>query len=166
MSRTKTLLDEARTLAQAKDLPRAERLLREVLETEPDSVPALDLLGYVLYFLDRSAEAERVCLRTLELAPEHPYALKGLGLCLAKRGAIDEAVRLLERAIELRATWFDPYWDLSVTLVEAGRYAEACAIITRARDAIPRRAREWDRMERHARAMGARELRPAPRAPR
>lgn len=156
--KTKALLEEATALATRREFAPAEKLLREVLAEHPASVPALDLLGYVLYFLERPAEAEVVCRQTLELRPGHPYALKGLGLCIAKRGATDEAVATIEAAIAGKPDWFDPYWDLCVTLVEARRYADACAIIKRAREAIPSRAQDWERMERHARRMGARQL--------
>lgn len=157
--RFKALLDEAMGAAQRREFGRAEAMAREVLESRPDHVGALDLLGYVLYFQDRAAEAEGVCRRTLELRPDHPYALKGLGLCLARNGDLEGAVASIERAISLKPDWFDPYWDLAVTLVEAGRTSEAVAAIQRARAALPNREREWDKMERHARATGARGLR-------
>ena len=160
--RYKALLDEAMTLAKRRDFKRSESLLREVLDAQPDNVPALDLLGYVLYFQDRATEAETVCRQTLELKPGHAYALKGLGLCMAKRGRVDEAVETIEAAIAAKPDWFDPYWDLCVTLVDAGRHADACAVMKRAREAIPSRAGDWERMERHARTMGARQLQQKP----
>jgi Flp pilus assembly protein TadD len=163
--RYKALLDEATTLAKRRDFGRSESLLREILDAQPKNVPALDLLGYVLYFQDRATDAEAICRQTLELKPGHAYALKGLGLCVAKRGRIDEAVETIEAAIAAKPDWFDPYWDLCVTLVEAGRYADACGVMKRAREAIPARAGDWDRMERHARTMGARQLQKNPDLP-
>ncbi len=160
--RYKALLDEATALAKRRDFKRSEALLREVLESRPENVAALDLLGYVLYFQNRVKEAEQICRQTLELKPGHAYALKGLGLCIAKRGDVDEAVATIESAITAKPDWFDPYWDLCVTLVDAGRYADACAVMKRARESIPSRAGDWDRMERHARKMGARQLQKNP----
>ncbi len=157
--RTRALLDEAKIAAQRREFGRAESLVREVLAARPDHVPALDLLGFVLYFQGRPAEAEAVCRRTLELKPDHPYALKGLGLCLAKEGDLAGAIASIERAIALKPDWFDPYWDLAVTLVDAGRMADAVAVVQRGRVALPDRARDWERMERHARTSGARALR-------
>jgi tetratricopeptide (TPR) repeat protein len=125
----------------------------------PEDIRALDLLGYVLYFQEKPAEAEAVCRRTLDLAPNHAYALKGLGLCLAKAGNLSAAIDSIERAIAAKPDWFDPYWDLAVTLVDAGRTSEVIAVLRRARAALPGRTAEWDRMERHARAAAARTLR-------
>jgi Flp pilus assembly protein TadD len=148
-------MTEARKASEGRDFATAATILREILEETPEDIQALDMLGYVLYFMGRPADAETVCLKTLKLSPDHPYALKGLGLCLAKRGAIDEAVASIEKAIVLRPTWFDPRWDLAVTLVEAGRWLNAIAVVDCARKALPDRAKDWDRMERHARASGA-----------
>jgi Flp pilus assembly protein TadD len=147
---------QAEEAARAKDFVLAESLLRNHLSGDPDHVGALDLLGYVLYFQGRAEEAEAVCRRTLELSPDHPYALKGLGLCLGKRGDIEGARHSIERAMEIEPRWFDPYWDLCVVLVDAGRIADAFGVLTRARAALPDRQSEWDRMERHARTAGAR----------
>jgi predicted Zn-dependent protease len=156
--RYRALLDEAKIAAQRREFQRAESLTREVLAARPEDVGALDLLGYVLYFQDRVAEAEAICRETLRLRPDHPYALKGLGLCLAKTGDLPGAIASIERAIDHRPAWFDPYWDLAVTLLDAGRAAEAIAVVQRGRAALPDRERDWDRMERHARATGARAL--------
>lgn len=152
----KEKLAEARRLAEARDYAATERLIREMRDQDPDDLVLLDLHGYALYFLGRNEEAESVCRRTLELSADHAYAHKGLGLCLAKRGRIDEAERALERAMALKPKWFDPYWDLSVSLVAAGRFSAVIDVLRRAREALPERATDWDRMERHARAAGAR----------
>ena len=84
----------------------AEPLLREVLEAEPDNLPALDLLGFVLYFLDRPEEGEQACRRALELEPDHAYAHKGLGLNLAKRGGdLEAALGHIRRAMALTSAF-------------------------------------------------------------
>ncbi len=153
---TSKTLNEARAAAERKDFAEAERLLRQVLASDADSVPALDLLGFVLYFMGQAVEAEAVCRRTLELRPNHAYALKGLGLCVAKQGRLDEGVKHLEAAIARSPRWFDPYWDLAITLADAGRWAQAIQVVEQARGAMPERQQEWDTMERHVRTSGAR----------
>jgi len=146
------MLDAARAAATANEFARAEALLRELLESAPDNLPALDLLGFVLYFSDRPEEGEQVCRHALELEPDHAYAHKGLGLNLAKRGGdLDEALGHLRRAIELKPNWFDPAWDLVVTLKNAGRLDEAMSELEQARPCFPEFARRWAAMENELR---------------
>jgi predicted Zn-dependent protease len=98
----------------------AERLLRDVLAQDPDHREALDLLGFVLFFTNRSAEAEPFCRRAVERRPDHAYAWKGLGMHLVRLGKHDEGFAALERATELKPGWFDPHWDYLVMCRETG----------------------------------------------
>ena len=140
-------LKAARAAVTAKDYERAEVLLRQALEVVPDNLPALDLLGFVLYFSGRPEEGEEACRRALEVNPDHAYAHKGLGLNLAKRGGdLDEAIGHIRRAIELKPDWFDPNWDLVVTLAEAGRIEAAQTELERARQFFPDYGRRWAAM--------------------
>ena len=145
----KEQLHAARAATVDKDFARAESLLRQVLEAHPESLPALDLLGFVLYSLGRPEEGEQMCRRALAVRPDHAYAHKGLGLNMARRGGdLDEALRHIKLATDLRPEWFDPYWDLLVTLIEAGRFEQARDELERAREALPKRARQWAAMQR------------------
>jgi Flp pilus assembly protein TadD len=144
-----TQLRGARAATQSRDFEQAEYLLRNVLQDEPDNVAALDLLGFVLYSRGQPAEAEQLCRRVLQLLPDHAYAHKGLGLCMAKRGGdLEQALASIRRAIELEPRWFDPRWDLMVTLLGAGRLDEARQELELARAACPDRERRWEAMER------------------
>ena len=123
-------------------------LLRDLLKQDPDNLAALDLLGFVSYFRGRPEQGEEACRRALELSPDHAYAHKGLGLNIAKRGGdLDEAIACILRAIELQPEWFDPRWDLLVTLVDAERFDQARAELRRARQELPDRSSQWDQME-------------------
>ena len=139
-SRKSPQLREAHDAAVARDFPRAERLLRDVLTQEPHNLTALDLQGFVLYFLDRPAEAEISCRKALALEPTRAYSTKGLGLCVAKQGRIDEGIELLRQAIKLEPHWFDPRWDLAIVLGDAKRFDEALAVLAEAESAIPQNA--------------------------
>jgi Flp pilus assembly protein TadD len=84
----------------------------------------------------------------LELDPNHAYAHKGLGLCIAKQGGdVEVALASIRRAIELEPNWFDPRWDLVVTLLEAGRFDEARAELEQGRAAFPDRESRWSAMQ-------------------
>ncbi len=145
-------LERAVAEAKAKRYVTAEVLLRDLLKHDPDNVAALDLLGYVSYFRGKPEQGEEACRRALQLSPDHAYAHKGLGLNIAKRGGdIDEAVASIQRAIELEPEWFDPRWDLLVTLLAVKRFDQAREELERARLALPQRTTQWDAMEQEIR---------------
>lgn len=110
----------ARAAVKARAWTEAERSLREVLARDPDHREALDLIGFVLFFADRSAEAEPFCRRAVALRPDHAYAWKGLGMHLVRLGQHEEGFAALEKATELSPGWFDPHWDYLVTSKAAG----------------------------------------------
>jgi len=137
-------LAEAQQAAQARQFGRAETLLSDLVQERPESVEALDLLGFVLFFSGRAAEAEAVCRRTLTLDPDHPYALSGLGVCLCAQGKSEQGIAALRRAIELRPDWLDPRWDLCVVLLQAGRLNEATRVLEEAAKCLPADTARWE----------------------
>jgi tetratricopeptide (TPR) repeat protein len=137
---TDELLRQATQAAQQRRFAEAAALVDELLAREPSHLGAHDLGGFVRFFLGEYAVAEAHCRAALGLRPGHPYALKGLGLCLARQGRVDEGIAFLEQAIAGRPDWFDPYWDLAVTLYEARRSAEALAVLERGARAVPAQA--------------------------
>lgn len=139
-------LEGARLAAVAGNLALAEQLLKLVLRDAPESLPALDLLGYVLYFEGRPVEAEAACRLAVQLEPTRAYSNKGLGLCLAKQGEVDQGLTYLREAIRLAPEWFDPRWDMSIVLMDAGRYTEALDALDQAAAAIPTEAERFERL--------------------
>jgi tetratricopeptide (TPR) repeat protein len=121
----------------AKRFSEAEQILREVLAELPDDREALDLIGFALYFQDRSAEAEPYCRRAVELSPEHAYAWKGLGMHLIRLGRHDEGFRAVEHATELRPDWFDPHWDFLVMALQVGSPERFDAMMALAKARFP-----------------------------
>lgn len=130
-------LEGARRAATNGDFSLAEQLLGLVLKEDPRSLVALDLLGFVLYFQDRPAEAEQACRRAITLDPARAYSNKGLGLCLAKQGRVEQGLPFIREAIRLEPQWFDPRWDLAIVLMEAARYVEALEVLDEAMTALP-----------------------------
>jgi predicted Zn-dependent protease len=75
---------------------------KEVLADEPDSVMALNFIGYS--YASRGvklAEAERLLARALELAPDDSFVLDSWGVLLTRLGRLDEAEAALARADRL-----------------------------------------------------------------
>jgi tetratricopeptide (TPR) repeat protein len=111
--------------AKAGALKQAASILEQILELDPDHLKSLDLMGYVQYFLKNPEAAILCCKAALRIKPNHAYALKGLGLSLAACGKVDEGVGHIQKAISFAPAYFDPYWDLAVTLARAGRTEDA-----------------------------------------
>lgn len=133
-------MDPIRRAVNAGAHAEAEQLLREVLAEAPDHREALDLMGFVLFFLDRSPEAEPFCRRAVELYPNHAYAWKGLGMHLVRLGRHEEGFRAIERATELRPQWFDPHWDYLVMARSVGSQERFDAMLKRAVERFPAQA--------------------------
>jgi len=155
------LLGLATQAAQQRRFAEAAALVDELLAREPSHLGAHDLGGFVRFFLGEYAAAETHCRAALALRPGHPYALKGLGLCLARQGHVDQGVASLEQAIAARPDWFDPYWDLAVTLFDARRNTEALAALERGARAVPAQAQRAAQFAARIRGAGT----PATRAP-
>jgi len=139
-------LDEAHRAATNGEFATAEQSLHAVLADDARCVLALDLLGFVQFFLGRPADAELACRRALAIKPERAYSNKGLGLCLAKQGKLDEGLPYLRKAIALAPDWFDPRWDMAIVLSEAGRHGEALDVLTEAAAALPEHRSRFDQL--------------------
>jgi tetratricopeptide (TPR) repeat protein len=130
--------DRARKLADGGKLADAEKVLGDLLKDDPGHKGALDLMGFVLFFQKRYAEAEACCVKSLDRYPDNAYAMNGRGLCLAKQGRVEEGLGSIRRAMEAKPAWFEPYWDYLVTCGEHGRKDLAEPILSEALRRFPR----------------------------
>lgn len=131
---------QVRVAMDEHDLGEARAKIRQGLALAPDDLNLLDLGGFVAFFLGDYLSTEDFCRKALAVKPDHAYACKGLGLGLARQGRVDEGVASLERSIALAPQWIDPYWDLAVTLMDAGRTDAALQILDRAEKVVPDQA--------------------------
>jgi tetratricopeptide (TPR) repeat protein len=134
------IIKRVRVALDEHDLGEARAQIRQGLALEPENLNLLDLGGFVAFFLGDYLATEDFCRKALAVKPDHAYACKGLGLGLARQGKVDEGVASLERSIALSPQWGDPYWDLAVTLMDAGRTDQALQVIDRAEKAVPEQA--------------------------
>jgi tetratricopeptide (TPR) repeat protein len=134
------ILKHVRVALEEHDLGEARAKIRQGLTLAPENLDLLDLGGFVAFFLGDYLSTEDFCRKALAVKPDHAYACKGLGLSLARQGRVDDGVASLERSIALSPQWCDSYWDLAVTLMEAGRTDEALQVIDRAEKAVPAEA--------------------------
>ena len=95
------LLDSSRRmLAEGKEAE-AEDRLRTLLVFSPDHVPALSLLGGILYYSRRYEEAEAVYRRQLRMDPGSAALHNNLASVLARQERYIEAIASAEKALEI-----------------------------------------------------------------
>lgn len=114
--------------AERNQIEDAERDLRAILALNPDSIDALNALGYTLADqTDRFDEALELIEKALNGAPDSPAILDSMGWVLLKLGRLDEALPYFEKAWttmqdhEIAAHYGEALWRL-------GRQAEAWEI--------------------------------------
>jgi tetratricopeptide (TPR) repeat protein len=114
--------------AELNQIEAAEADLRAILKIEPESVDALNALGYTLADqTDRYDEAFRLIEKALAGAPESPAILDSMGWVLVKLGRIADALPFFKKAWEavqdheIAAHYGEALWRL-------GRQSEAWEI--------------------------------------
>lgn len=128
------LIADARRFIQSNQLSLADLYLNRALEVSPNNIEAIDLDGFVKYFLGDYKSCKEMNERALKLDPDHTYAYKGLGLALAKMGQVEEGIQSLRKAIELTdINFMDPYYDLAVVFYEHNRFDEALQVLEEGR---------------------------------
>jgi predicted CXXCH cytochrome family protein len=114
------------------DAAGAERAFRGALEIDPDWIPAYANLADLLRGANRDAEGETLLRAGLARRPGAAALHHALGLCLVRLQHRDAALVELGRAATLAPD--DPRFALAyaVGLSDAGRTAEALAVVERA----------------------------------
>ena len=145
------LLDQAIALHQAKKLPEAEALYRQVIAApmpgrEKAVAQAMGLLG-VLIFQNRHAagidEAAQWLKRATELDPGNAETWTNLGEIERRRGRAADSIAALRSAVRLAPTNAWGHYNLGVALRSAGDAASAETCFRKALDALPAMSEAW-----------------------
>jgi tetratricopeptide (TPR) repeat protein len=111
----------------------AVRMLRQLLEIEPENAAVLNYLGYMLAERgEQLDEAISLVRRALQADPGNPAYLDSLGWAHFRRGELDEAEKYLAPAAEKLArnsVIQDHFGDLQA---RRGRWAQAIQLWTQA----------------------------------
>lgn len=125
---------------QSGDLPGAEASYRQLLEEQPDYVPALYLSG----MLSRSQGEIDSALAKLEAAvraePHYADAWSAIGRAKRDLGVNSEAIAAFRRALESRPGSADVLNDLGLMLLDSGQTQEAISLLRQAVAVDPRAA--------------------------
>ena len=100
-SRDEALYDEARSLADQGDFGRAEILAGLLLESAPDDIEGLLLMGLISRAQGKPESAAEFYRKVLYLEPTHRDALMHYSLFLEQKGDENKAAALRKRLVRL-----------------------------------------------------------------
>ncbi|MFO1431152.1 MAG: radical SAM protein [Candidatus Competibacteraceae bacterium] len=133
------LIAMARNFAAKSELQLASLTLDRALALEPDNADLLRLSGYVNFTLGNLEECRDANERILAHVPDDAYANKGMGLAMHRLGQTDRGIEYLRKAVDCAGVHdLDPYYDLAVVYLEAGRRDEARTVLETAKQLSPR----------------------------
>jgi arylsulfatase A-like enzyme/Tfp pilus assembly protein PilF len=101
--------------------------LKNVVKTEPNSVPAHYLQGLDYYRLKLYPQAVDELEKTVQLSPDYALAFFNLGMAQAHAGQIDAAIATLQRTLQLDATNFEAAYNLGVAFLQKKQLEPAAA---------------------------------------
>jgi TolB-like protein/Tfp pilus assembly protein PilF len=124
-----------------RDITRADRLLEEVLERDPNHPRARAELGRLRRLQGRLAESRIDFDRALALDRNSPFALNQCGITLLFSGRPEEALPYFEKYLVINprtSNLFFVYYWLGHALLLLGNAAEAIVYLRRSRSENPR----------------------------
>jgi arylsulfatase A-like enzyme/Flp pilus assembly protein TadD len=92
--------------------------LKNVVKTEPNSVPAHYLQGLDYSRLKMYEESVDELKKTVQLSPDYALAFFNLGMAQAHAGQMDGAIATLQRALQLDPTNFEAAFNLGVAFIQ------------------------------------------------
>ena len=118
-------LNQAITAHQEGRLEEAEKLYREILEIQPNSLDANNNLGVLLQYYNKFEEAEKLYKKAIELKPDYAEAYSNLSVILNKLNKFDEAIVSCQKAIEFNPSLAQAYSNLGNAFFKLNRHEDA-----------------------------------------
>ena len=118
------------------DDPETENSYRQVLQIQPDNVPARMGLARSLMAQERFGDAEDELRHVLKGAPNEIEALDALGLCCMKMDRLDEAAAIFEDVIQRDTGHQQGYLHLAELLDMRGDYHGAMQCLEQAQTMV------------------------------
>ncbi|MDH4315180.1 MAG: sulfotransferase [Gammaproteobacteria bacterium] len=121
-------IDNAIALVSSGQIQQAEQLCRKSLQSSPDDVSLLGLLGAILLKRDQHGEAELFLKRAIQLEPAFAKPHEDLGALYLRANKPVAAVSCFETASSLNPNQPSTLFGLATALARSGRQAEADAV--------------------------------------
>jgi predicted O-linked N-acetylglucosamine transferase (SPINDLY family) len=113
-------------------LQEAEAIYRRILQSHPNEVNSLNLLGFLLHQCGDHRSAVTLIQKAVSLHPAFFDALNNLGVVLDASGKAKEAINAYRRAVALKPDYAAAHYNLGNVLHREGMLDEAIASYRRA----------------------------------
>lgn len=110
---------------QAGRLKEAEAYYRQVIRLEPEEPDANNLLGVLLFQIQRSAEGLPYLEKATRLKPAESMFFHNYAVALRASGKVDESIKAFSRCVELQPNQADAMGTLVDLLLKQKRFPEA-----------------------------------------
>lgn len=128
----KTLYDEAVYALEHWDLDKAESILKQLLQIEPEHGESYNKLGVVYARRDDLITAETYFQEALRFNPNLAGAYSNLGNIYQHRGWTDRAISAYEKAIQLDPDYPPAHHNLGVLYKKIGKVGEGVELLKKA----------------------------------
>jgi protein O-GlcNAc transferase len=119
------LLQRAFAFHQQGQLDQAAELYAQILEQEPENLPALQLQGALRGQQGRNVEAARLLETALRIKPDDFGILANYGQVLMASSRAQDALAVFDKALAAKPDFFEALYNKGIALAQLRRYAEA-----------------------------------------
>ncbi|MAG94286.1 MAG: hypothetical protein CMJ48_11115 [Planctomycetaceae bacterium] len=138
MEDVKATLEQAIEQHQAGHLGRAIPLYRHVLDSTPDHIDTLYLLGTALLQSGEFGECADCLQRVVAARPDIPDARNNLGVAYKAQGQWEQAVKTFEATIRAHPEYQQAYFNLGALMYDRGVFRDAEKCFRRGLEVNPR----------------------------
>jgi tetratricopeptide (TPR) repeat protein len=121
----------------------AEQAYRIVLKFEPQSLKAINALGYLMARRERYAEAVEFLERAARINPDDANVQFDLGFVREKLKCFEPALESFERAVKLKPKLDRAWYGLGMCRAALGRHADAVDAFQQAAELQPMNPHAW-----------------------
>ena len=118
-------IDALIKLTHSGQMARAEQVCRGLLQTYPQSLIVINVLGIALQGQGKLREAAQAFAKAIQLKPDYAEAYSNRGVALQGLGQLEEAAESYEKAIQLKPEFADAYSNRGVALRDLGQLEAA-----------------------------------------
>ena len=119
------LFDSAFKLHQSGNLKQAEDLLKKNLESFPEHLPSIFLLGTLSAQIKKYQTAKKLLQQAIELKPDFTEGHNNLGNVFQELGEYQEAISCYQRAIKSHSKYAEAHYNLGKVYKELEKNQEA-----------------------------------------